>query len=177
MIFLVAFGALGFGAFLILLIARYSPDAAQERAIEQRRKDKAEGKQIYPTIPFDEWRHLVIDLLEALGFHIALEHSSGTDLDIICKSTEPLRSGRYIVHALLDVPGEFVDQTSIIRLQDTVKGEGAAKGILFTPYKIDATGLGNLEAPLELVDGKQMRALLTQHLPKKLDAIDGYRGF
>ena len=177
MIFLIAFGALGFGAFLILLIARFSPDAANERMLEQRRKDTAAGKTIYPGIPFEEWRHLVIDLLEALGFHIALEHSSGTELDIIAKSTEPLREGRYIVHALLDVPGDYVDQTWVIRLQDTVKGEGAAKGILITPYQIDTSGLGNLEAALELVDGKKLRALLTKHLPKKLDSIDGYRGF
>ena len=177
MIFLVAFGALAFGGILIMLIARYAPDAAHERLQQQRRKDEAAGKTLYPAIPFDEWRMLVIDLLEALGFHIALEHQSANEVDIIAKSTEPLRSGRYIVHAIHTVPGDFVDQTMVIRLQDTVKGEGAAKGILMTPYRIDTSGMGALEAPLELVDGAQMRELITKYLPKQLDRIDGYRGF
>ena len=177
MIFLVALGSLAFGGFLIMLIARYAPDAAHERLQQQRRKDEAAGKTLYPPIPFDEWRMLVIDLLEALGFHIALEHQSATEVDIIAKSTEPLRSGRFIVHAIHSTPGDFVDQTLVIRLHETVRGEGAAKGILMTPYGIDSSGMGAMEAPLELVDGKQMRELIGKYLPKQLDRIEGYRGF
>src|SRR5688572_5259772 len=115
---------------LIMLIARYAPDAAHERLQQQRRKDEAAGKTLYPAIPFDEWRMLVIDLLEALGFHIALEHQGPNEVDIIAKSTEPLRSGRYIVHAIHSVPGDHVDQTLVIRLQDTVKGEGDRKSVV-----------------------------------------------
>src|SRR5262245_65945152 len=99
MIFLVALGSLALGGMLILLIARYAPDAAAERVRQQRRRDEAAGKTLYPAIPYEEWRMLVIDLLEALGFHIALEHQSPHEVDIIAKSTEPLRGGRYIVHA------------------------------------------------------------------------------
>jgi hypothetical protein len=176
-IFAVAFGGMFIGIILILLIARFSPDAAKARALEQRRKDEREGKTLHPGMPFEEWRHLVIDLLEALGFHIALEHSSATELDVIAKSTEPLRGGRYIVHAVLQPAADVVDQTQIIRLQEAVKGEGAAKGILFTPYQIDMTGLTALEAPLELIDGKKMRELIEKYIPKKLDVIEGYRGF
>lgn len=177
MVFLVAFGALALGGLLILLIARYAPDAAHERLQEQRRKDEIAGLALHPAIPFDEWRMLVIDLLEALGFHIALEHQSGTELDIIARSTEPLREGKYIVHALCSVPGDLVDQTRVIRLQETVRGEGAAKGILMSPYAIDASGLSNMDANIELVDGKTFRELLSKYLPKQLDRIDGYRGF
>jgi hypothetical protein len=177
MIFVVAFGAITVGIILIMLIARFSPDAANARLQEQRRKDELAGKTLHPAIPYDEWRMLVIDLLEALGFHIALEHQAKTELNIIAKSTEPLRGGRFIVHAILQPPGDVVAQTEVIRLQEAVRGEGAAKGILFTPYQIDKTGLGELEAPLELIDGKKMRELIEKYLPKKLDVIEGYRGF
>jgi hypothetical protein len=177
MIFVIAFGAIIFGGILIMLIARYSPDAAGARLQEQRRKDEAAGKSIHPPMPYDEWRMLIIDLLEALGFHIALEHQSANELDIIAKSTEPLRGGRYIVHAILITPGDVVDQTLVIRLQEQVRGEGAAKGILFTPYTIDMSGITALEAPLELIDGKKLRELIEKYLPKKLDVIEGYRGF
>jgi hypothetical protein len=177
MIFVVAFGALAFGGVLIMLIARYSPDAAVERAQADRRRAEAAGEVLHPAMPYEEWRHLIIDLLEALGFHIALEHQSANELEIIARSTEPLRQSKFIVRALLNTPGDVVDQQQIVSLQDAVRGDSAAKGILFTPYRIDSSGLGNLTADLELIDGKKLRALLEEHMPKKLDAIDGYRGF
>lgn len=177
MIFLIAFGALAFGALLILLIARFSPDAAAERLREQRRRDEAAGIATHPEIPFEEWRMLVIDLLEALGFTIALEHSTAHEVDIIARTSEPLRAGKYIVHALHKVVGDIVDQTYVLRLQEAVRADGAAKGILLTPYAIDTSGLGNLEVDVELVDGKKLRELLGRYLPKKLDVIEGYRGF
>lgn len=177
MIFLVALGALAFGAILITLIARYAPDAANARLEEQRRKDEQAGKVLHPPIPFEEWRMLVIDLLEALGFTIALEHRTASEVDIIARSTEPLRAGRFIVHALHAVPGDVVDQTWVLRLQEAVRGESASKGILMTPYAIDSSGLGAIDANLELVDGKKLRELISRYLPKKLDAIEGYRGF
>ena len=90
MFLVVALGSLAFGGVLILLIARFSPEAAEVRAQEQRRLDEADGKVLHPAIPYEEWRHLVIDLLEVLGFHIALEHQSGDGLEIIARSTEPL---------------------------------------------------------------------------------------
>ena len=177
MVFVVALGALGFGALLIMLIARFAPEAAEVRALEQRRRDEAAGKTIHPPIPFEEWRQLTIDLLEALGFQIVIEHQAPGQVDVIARSTEPLRGGRFIVHALHAVPGDVVDQTHVVRLQETVRGESASKGILLTPYPIDASGLGALDPNLELVDGKKLRELVTKYLPKKLDAIDGYRGF
>ena len=177
MIFVVAFGALAFGGGLILLIARYSPDAAEQRAQALRRRDEAAGAVLHPAMPYDEWRQLVIDLLEMLGFHIAMEHASGTELEIIARSTEPLRSSKYLVRAILEPPGDVVDQQALLSLHDTVKADGAGKGIVLTPYRIDSAGLGEMAAALELVDGVKLRELLEEHMPKKLDAIDGYRGF
>ena len=176
MVFVVALGALAFGGFLILLIARYAPDAARQRLAAERRQDEAAGRTLYPAISYENWRMLVIDLLEALGFHIALEHQSANELDIIARSTEPLREGRFIVHAIHATNGDVVDQTRVLRLQEEVRGEGAAKGILMTPYRIDATGLVEM-TELELIDGKRFRELVTKYLPKKLDQIDGCRGF
>jgi len=177
MIFVVAFGALAFGGGLILLIARYSPDAAEQRALAQRRKDEAAGVTLHPGMPFEEWRHLIIDLLEVLGFHIALEHTSGTDLEIIARSTEPLRKTKYLVRAILSPAGDVVDQQTVLELYDNVKGEGAGKGILLTPHRIDRSGIHEMASALELVDGPKLRELIEEHMPKKLDAIDGYRGF
>ena len=58
-----------------------------------------------------------------------------------------------------------------------MRGEGASKGILITPYHIEAHGLAGLEADLELVDGRKLRELLEQHLPKKAEEVAKFRGF
>lgn len=177
MIFFVMFGGLFFGGVLILLIARFSPNAASVRLAEQDRLDRAEGAELYPRIPYEKFRHLVLDLLESLGFHVAMEHASKDEIDIICKSTEPLRKARFIVHAIHAAPGDVIDQSRILRLQDAVMSENASRGLLITPYPIDRRGLTTLEADLELIDGAKLRGLIEQYLPKKLDEIEGYRGF
>ena len=81
------------------------------------------------------------------------------------------------MHAHLTPPGDVVTQPQVLRLQDQVKGEGAQKGILITPYQIDHSGLGNLEVEIEFVDGRRFRELLEEHLPKQVDRIARYRGF
>ena len=176
MLFVVALGSLMFGAFLIALIARYSPDGAALRLEEQRHRDAAAGRTLYPAIPIHEWRVLIIDLLEALGFHIAMEHQIQDSVEIIARSSEPLRGGRFLVHAIHSAPGDVVERTQVLKLQDSVQGE-TIKGILMTPYTIDMDGLSNLEAPMEFFDGQKLRELIEQYLPKRLDAIEGYRGF
>lgn len=174
---MIAFGGLIVGGILIALMAKYSPDAAAQRVLAERRRAEAAGETLHPAMPFDEWRHLVIDLLEALGFHIALEHSGKGEIEIIARSTEPLRKSKFLVRAVLDTPGDVVSPQQVLALQDAVRGDGAQKGILFTPYRIDLSGLSAFEAEIELIDGKKLRELLVEHLPKKLDAIEGYRGF
>src|SRR5262249_7066412 len=118
-----------------------------------------------------------IDLLEVLGLDIV--HVSGTrdEIDIIARTRTALTAGKYIIHAHASPPGDRVTQAQVLRLQDQVRGEGAAKGILVTPYLIESQGLAGLEAELELVDGRRLRELLEEHLPKKVDLVARYRGF
>jgi hypothetical protein len=169
MLFLVAFGALAFGGFLIVLIARYG-----------------KHPQPYPvgaviaggaSIPYDEFRALIIDLFEKLGIDIVHFSGSGNELDLIARTRTALTAGKYIVHSYLAPPGDRVTQAQVLRLQEQVKGEGASKGILMTPYAIERSGLGNLEVEIEFVDGKRFRELLEEHLPKEVDRIARYRGF
>lgn len=172
MVFFLAFAGVALGAFLILLIARYAPHPNAHLPAVQRAIGGASA------MGFDEFRALVIDLLEALKLEIVLMTGSAAELDIIVRSSEPLTGGRYLVHAILDVPGDIVDQPHLIRLQDAAKADSAAKGILITPYAILTDGLGNLEVPLELVDGKALRDLVEKHLPvQRLEQLAKYRGF
>jgi hypothetical protein len=172
MVFLIAFGGLAFGGALILLMARYAPHPAANRRATERALPGREA------MPLDEFRALVIDLLEALRLEIVLITAHGGNLDIIARSSEPLTSGRYLVHAIGEAPGDVVDQPYIVKLQDDARADAVAKGILMTPYTILTDGLGNLEMPIELIDGEALRALVERYLDaKRLDALAKYRGF
>jgi len=172
MVFLLAFGALAMGALLILVIARWAPHPNAHLQATQR---VIGGGR---PIPYDDFRALVIDLLDALKLEIVLITGSASALDIIVRSNEPLTSGRFLVHAIWEAPGDVVDQPYVIRLQDTVRADSAVKGILLTPYTILTDGLGNLEVPIELVDGMKLRGLVEKYLPiQRLEEIAKYRGF
>jgi hypothetical protein len=159
MIFLLALGALGTGALLILLIARYAPHPRENAAATAR---VLAGGQ---AMPFEEFRQLVVDLLEVLKLDVALMTAHAAGLEIIARSSEPLTGGKFLVHAVWEAPGDVIDQPHVLRLQDHVRADGAAKGILITPYTILRDGLGNLEAPIELVDGLALRGLVERYLP------------
>ena len=172
MIFVLALGALSVGAFLILLIARYSPHPNAHIAATQR---VLAGRN---TMPYEDFRVLIVDLLDALKLEIVLLTGRPSELDIIVRSSEPLTGGRYLVHAIWEVPGDVVDQPHVIRLQDAARADSAAKGILITPYTILTDGLGNLEMPIELVDGRALRDLVERYLPvQRLEQLAKYRGF
>lgn len=173
MLFVVAFGALAMGGLLIMMIARFSPHPNANLNIVARALPGGRA------IPYDEFRELVIDLLEALKLEIVMEHGEANEVDIIARSNEAVTGGRFIVHGVWQAPGDVIDQPYVIRLADQVRADGRAqKGILITPYQILTDGLGNLEVPVEVIDGRKLRALVEQHLDaKRLDALAQYRGF
>jgi hypothetical protein len=173
MLFVVAFGAIALGGLLIVLIARYSPHPNANLNIVAR---ALPGGQ---AIPYEEFRQLTIDLLEALQLEIVIEHGEANEVDIVARSNAAVTGGRFLVHGIWQAPGDIVDQPYIIRLADQVRADGrVSKGILITPYQIVTDGLGNLEVPVELIDGKQLRSLVEQHLDaKRLDQLAKYRGF
>src|SRR5262245_61278804 len=91
MIFLVALGAMGIGFVLIMLIARYGkhPQALPDGAVV------GGGR----SMPYDDFRSLVIDLLESLGMDITHVSGSPGEIDLIARTRTALIAGKYIVHA------------------------------------------------------------------------------
>jgi hypothetical protein len=169
MVFFVAFGAMGLGALLILLIAAYGKHPQAQPA--------GVPSPGGPAMPYDDFRSLLIDLFEVLGLDVVHISGSRGEIDFIARTRTALIAGKYIIHAHVNPPGDVVTQAQVLRLQDQVRGEGASKGILITPFRIDAQGLAALEVEIELVDGRKLRGLLEQHLPKRVDEVARYRGF
>jgi hypothetical protein len=172
-LFLVAFGALFVGGAVILLLARYAPHPNAHLNLVARATPGGRA------MGAEEFRALVIDILDALELEIVMEHADGDGLDVVARSNDPLTGGRFLVRGIWQVPGDVVDQPHVVRLAEHVRADGRAqKGILMTPWPILTDGLGNLEAPLELIDGRKLRELVEQHLDaKRLDQLAQYRGF
>ena len=172
MVFVIAFGGLAFGSVLLLILAKYAP---HPNANVQRTERVIGGAQ---PMPFDEFRALIIDLLDALKLEVVLITGRPEHLDILVRSSEPLTGGRFLVNAILEVPGDIVDQQLILSLHDHARADAAAKGILITPYTIVSEGLGNLELPIELIDGLALRGLVERYLPpQRATQLAKYRGF
>lgn len=168
-------GALAVGMLLILAIARFAPPI-EGASVPRRPGDDPPGDR--PMMPYFEFRALVIDLLEAIRFEVVQPLDGTDELDIYCRNPEPLRGGRYIVYAVLNPPGGVVDSSKLYRLRDLVRAEGAAKGILMTPFRITEGKIGSLEeVSLEMVPGGELRTLIEKHLPGRVREIDRYRGF
>ena len=172
MVFVIAFGGLAFGGFLLLILAKYAPHPNANVARTER---VLGGTQ---AMPFDEFRALIIDLLDALKLEVVLITAKPDHLNILVRSSEPLTGGRFLVNAILAAPGDIVDQQYLLTLHDHARADSAAKGILITPYTIMSEGLGNLELPIELIDGTALRSLVERYLPpQRATELAKYRGF
>lgn len=172
---ILAGGALGLGFLLILLIARYAPPI-NGQSIPGRARAAPPGDR--PMMPYMAFRALIVDLLEAINFEVVQPLDGNDELDIYCRNPEPLRGGRYIIYAVLNPADGVVDAPKLYRLRDLVRAEGAAKGILMTPFRIAEEKIGSLEeVSLEMVAGPELRKLIEKHLPDRVTEIDSYRGF
>jgi restriction system protein len=161
-VFILVTIALLAGLALILLISRSSSPVAAERAYYQPRG--AEQQRLEGLAP-EQFERLCIRLLEQMGLVI---HSLNSDkrgqIDITAINPQPITGGEYIVHCVLASPDEPINSTRIIALSDTVRAEGASKGIFIT------TGFFSEEVPklvegppLELINGQRLRQILVEH--------------
>ncbi len=147
------------GLALILLITRSASPVAAEKAYYQPRG--AEQQRLERLTP-EQFERLCIRLLEQMGLIINSFHSNKRgQIDITAVNPQPITGGEYIVHCLLAPPDEPINSTRIIALSDTVRAEGASKGIFIT------TGFFSEEVPklvegppLELINGQRLRQIL-----------------
>ena len=132
---------------LALLLARFP---ARRRATAQ----------LSPSVV----RALTLDLLRAMGLELV-----GWDEDVLIASRkEPFGDSRYVV-----VLGNGdVDQAGVLAAAESIKSEGAARGMLIAPGVIETAGLASLDVALTLVDGAEFRRLVARHLPGRLPEIN-----
>ncbi|MBI3781497.1 MAG: restriction endonuclease [candidate division NC10 bacterium] len=150
------------GLALILLINRASPPVAAEKAYYQPRG--VEQQRLERLAP-EQFERLCIRLLEQMGLIInSFNSNKQGQIDITAVNPQPITGGEYIVHCVMAPPDEPINSTRIIALSDTVRADGASKGIFIT------TGFFSEEVPklvegppLELINGQRLRQILGEH--------------
>lgn len=147
------------GLALILLITRSASPVAAEKAYYQPRG--AEQQRLERLAP-EQFERLCIRLLEQMGLIINSFHSNKRgQIDITAVNPQPITGGEYIVHCLLAPPDEPINSTRIIALSDTVRAEGASKGIFITTGYFSEEVPKLVEGPpLELINGQRLRQIL-----------------
>ncbi|MEJ7734656.1 MAG: restriction endonuclease [Polyangiaceae bacterium] len=175
-IFLVALTPILVGFGLILLIARYSPNVPRVAPLKQgQRADER------PEITPDEFEDLLKDLLGALGLETVFS-SAGTGgvLDVTARDPKPLSGGRILLHATPVLTGQ-VDAADVLGFAEGVRGDmGALKGIYIAlaGFTEEANAaVRSTPAPVDLVDGAGLLELVREHLPDRVELLEGYRGF
>lgn len=174
-VFVVALAPIFVGFALILLIARYSPNVPRTTlplggSVDER-----------PEITADEFVDVIEDLLRALELETVFS-SAGTGgvLEITARDPKPLSGGRILLHATPVLRGQ-VEAVDVLGFAEGVRADmGALKGIYIAlaGFTEEATSaVRSSPAPVDLIDGPRLLALVREHVPDRADLLEGYRGF
>jgi restriction system protein len=148
-IFVVSFGAFIIGIILIVSLKKTSPPAPQE----QIHFDSPSDTPIYLS-DREEFKSKCVEFLEK--FHLEYVHSVWADdheLELALNDVTPVVGGSYLALCIIEPPGNIVNAIKVKGFLDTVKGEGASRGILITTgyFTHEAINLID-EEPVELVN-------------------------
>ena len=174
LVFFVALTPLLVGFFLILMIARYSPDVPRHAA--------PSADDELPEITGDELRDVVADLLEKLGLTNVFESlGTGGVLEMTVRDPKPLTGGRIMVQATPVFGSGQIDAVDVLNFAEGVRSHpGTLKGIYFAPVGFTEearSAARSAPAQVDLIDGPELLELVREHAPDHLDLLTKYRGF
>jgi len=116
----------------------------------------------------DGLERLLRMLFGEMGFEVErADRAAGGGVDLVAVDARPIRGGRVWVHGAWPSPGEAVDGEAVRALLDAARGEAAGKAVLVTLGRFTAEAReAARDAPVELVDGAELAALVKRHLPQ-----------
>jgi hypothetical protein len=146
-------------AVLVVLLARYSAPRPALTDGDNR-----------PAMPPGLLRQLTTELMVAMGMQ--LDKPLGDDRSLVAWLDDPLGRTRYLVTF-----ANSADQETILATAESLRAEGASRGLLITLGEIEADGLAGLDVPLEVINAPRFREMVARYLPARLPMVDRYRGF
>ncbi len=156
MLFLI-FGAIGFGFFLIFLLA----------LSDKKRKAAREGGpgEPRPYVSFLQFQKACAQVVEAMKLEIEEVNQIGdARLDMIARNPTPFTGGQFLVHCLYLAPHETITAVQVIELSNMVLQERLSKGIFITTGRFthEIPTIGEL-APIEYIDGAALKGLVEKY--------------
>jgi hypothetical protein len=148
-LFIIAFIAFTIGIILILLLKNVSPPPPQEQIYFDNPSDK-------PTYLLDReaFKEKCLEFLQK--FNLEYKHSiwaNDQELEIDMLDETPVVGGKYLALCIFEPLHQQVGLFKVKGFIDSVKGEGAARGILITTgYFSDDAHKALDEDPVELVN-------------------------
>ena len=148
-LFIISFIAFVIGIILILLLKNVSPPPPQE----QIHFDNPDDKPLY-LLDREVFKE---KCLEFLGkFNLEYKHSvwaNEQELEIDMLDETPVVGGKYLALCIFEPPHQLVDLFKVRGFIESVKGEGAARGIVITTgYFTEDAKKALDEEPVELVN-------------------------
>lgn len=148
-IFLIAFFAFFVGIILIVLLKKTSPPLPQELI----HFDTPAGKPQF-LVDREAFKAKCIEFLEK--FNLEYRHSvwaNDQELELAMHDETPVVGGVYLALCIIEPPNNTVDAMKVKGFLDTVKGEGASRGILITTGYFSPEAVRSIEEePVELVN-------------------------
>jgi hypothetical protein len=123
------------------------------------------------ALPVPEFTRLAVHLLEELGFDIKTDPAPVADGSeyFVAVNPEPIKGGKFIVECWARPFGNLVDSPRVLALIDSVKAEGAAKGLYLTPWEFSQeASTAAATGPIDLLDGPALVKVLAKKLPDRL---------
>ena len=146
-IFIITFTAFIIGIILIVSLKKVSPPQPQEKI----HFDKDKPKYLIDQTAFKE---KCVEFLEK--FNLEYVHSvwaNDHELEIAMNDETPVVGGTYLALCIINPPGQTVNAIKVKGFLDTVKGEGASRGIFITTGYFSDEAIRSIdEEPVELVD-------------------------
>lgn len=148
-IFVITFGAFIIGIILIVSLKKVSPPSPQEQIQFDSPGDVP--KYLRDQTAFKE---KCVEFLEK--FNLEYVHSvwaNDHELEIAMNDETPVVGGTYLALCIIDPPSQTVNAIKVKGFLDTVKGEGASRGIVITTGYFSDEAIRSIdEEPVELVD-------------------------
>jgi hypothetical protein len=149
--------------FILIAIAGRSPVQHVAERPSGEHGDMAQA--MIESLPLAQFEALCIRLLEALGLVInSPVRRREREMEISAVNPQPIIGGDVLVHCVLAHEARPVDIHAVQSLSDTVKADGASKGILITNgYFAEEVARLPEGPPIELINATRFRKLLDDH--------------
>lgn len=154
MLFLI-FGSIGFGFFLIFLLA----------LSEKKYKAKTVASQSDNCLSQEHFEKACVMVVEGMKLEIdEINRSGDSRLDMIARNPTPIVGGRFLIHCLYVDPSQVIGAPQIMEFSNMVIQERLSKGILITTGQFtgEIPGIGEL-APIEFIDRIAFRQLMEKY--------------